>query len=807
MVDIGKIKERITCVQYCSQNGIAGINREGDRCVSPLRPDAKNPTSFEVWNSSWKDWGGDTWGDVIDLCALHKFSGDKGEAIRYLSRITGVENDGSAIKWTEYTQQLCAQIAYYHEHLPQEYRDYMHKRGITDDTIDRLRIGMVTEGNLRGRLIIPYYKNGYVSYFITRSMPGCEHEDVKYMKMKVDEYNDHCPWGLHTLDRDKDRNVAIIAEGAFDIMSFEQESENGKNWACLSAITGNFSGSQLKTILPLLRSYKQVYIIYDNDGAGRTAPGGAGEKFTLKMSKILFNENIQFRVCHCPIGYKDVSDYYADGGDLQQLLDDSIDGVLALAMTFGPGQTRELAAICRSGCRYRTKSEVAELFARLEKLDIWPKEFLQALRSECCQAPSEGYIADEVLRRHTLLHHDKLGTKEYDGCRWVELTESQLHNYIDKELGLYSTGARVSSISKLVRARCVTTLLFDAAPVVNFSNGTLELEPEIRFRGHSKDDMCTYCCPYPYEPGVRCKLWEDFIETVTDGDERKMSLLQEAAGYVLQPTNAMQAAVFLIGDGSNGKSVYTDTLKSVFTLERTSAVPIEQIDQSFQLVQMSTSILNICGEAGDEISEAATKIFKAVVGGDIVQACRKGKDFFPFQSRTKFFINCNGFPKTTDTSDGFTRRCAFIRFPLKFVIGELPKRANERVGDKDLVKKLQTQESLTGIFNWVLEGYKVISATGYFTKTEEADEIKEQYKETINPLVVFIKDRIPAPSGDDFSVDELYSEYVTWTEVAHNRIMTRSNFRLKIQKVIEEYYPTYERYRSSKCRLNWRAPK
>ena len=190
-----------------------------------------------------------------------------------------------------------------------------------------------------------------------------------------------------------------------------------------------------------------------------------------------------------------------------------------------------------------------------------------------------------------------------------------------------------------------------------------------------------------------------------------------------------------------------------------------------------------------------------------MQACKKGKDFFTFKSRTKFFINCNGFPKTTDTSDGFTRRCAFIRFPLKFVIGEPPKRANERVGDKDLVKKLQTQESLTGIFNWVLEGYKVISATGYFTKTAEADEIKEQYKETINPLVVFIKDRIPAPSGDDFSVDELYSEYVTWAEVAHNKIMTRSNFRLKIQKVIADYYPDYEQYRSAKCRLNWRKPK
>ena len=69
---------------------------------------------------------------------------------------------------------------------------------------------------------------------------------------------------------------------------------------------------------------------------------------------------------------------------------------------------------------------------------------------------------------------------------------------------------------------------------------------------------------------------------------------------------------------------------------------------------------------------------------------------------------------------------------------------------------------------------------------------------------VFVKDRTPSINGDNFSADELYMEYISWAETGHNKIMTRSNFRQKIQPIIEEYYPTYERYRSSKCRLNWR---
>ena len=800
MLDIKKIKERINCLQYCKQSGIPGIDREGARCVSPLRSGASNPTSFECWKDSWKDWGADLYGDVIDLCALHKFGGDKGEAIRYLAMLTGVDDDGSGSEWRDYTQQLCNQIAFYHEQLPDDYRAYMHSRGITDETINRLRIGKITDGSLQGRLCIPYYKNGYVAYFISRSMPGSAHEDVKYMKMKVDDFNDHCPWGLHTLERDPERNIAIIAEGAFDVMSFEQESANGKNWACLSAITGNFSRSQLQIVLPILRSYKQTYIIYDNDGAGRTAPGGAGEKFSQKMSRLLFKNNIPFRVCHCPRGYKDVSEYYADGGDLQVLLDESVDGALALAKTYGISQTKELAALCRSGCRYKRKPEVAELFAELVKLDRWPAEFLKALKQECTSAPSEDYISDEVCRKHKLLYNDRIGMKEYNDSYWEDVSEAQLHSYIDKELGVFSTGGRISGIAKLVRARCVTRSMFDIKPVFNFVNGTLELKPEIRFREHSADDLCTYCAPYPFNETARCNEWEHFIETVTDGDDRKMALLQEVAGYVLQDTNKMQAAVFLIGEGSNGKSVYTDTLKAVYTQERTTAVRLEKLDKDFQLVQMSTSILNVCGETDGEI-DSSTSTFKSVVAGDLLNACYKGRDFFSFIPRTKFFINCNSFPRTSDTSNGFLRRCVFIEFPLNFVMDREPTRLNERRADTSLSAKLQTPEALSGIFSWCLEGYKTLESVGYFTKTDEAEDLKERFKETLNPLIVFIRD---CPPPLEISLRELYLSYTVWCEDCNHRMMSRTAFSQKIKPVIKEYLPDYEEFRSSKSRLNWR---
>lgn len=70
----------------------------------------------------------------------------------------------------------------------------------------------------------------------------------------------------------------------------------------------------------------------------------------------------------------------------------------------------------------------------------------------------------------------------------------------------------------------------------------------------------------------------------------------------------------------------------------------------------------------------------------------------------------------------------FIEFPLKVVINGETKRPNERKADIHLGERLKESEAPTGIFNWVLEGYKELETTGYFTETAEAEDLKEQFK-------------------------------------------------------------------------------
>lgn len=315
---INEIKSKLSCVEYARQNGLP-IKKAGDRCVSPLRPGAKNKTSFVVHDAFWYDFGAGEGGDVIDLAAALKFGGDKGKAIRDLGLLLGVDTSNDT-GWKNYTQRLCNEIEYYHKHLTKKDRDYLHGRGITDKTIDSLKIGRTNEG----RLCIPYWKNGYICYYVTRAMEGGACPDSKYMKMFIGDGSlcEHTVWGLQTLEQDKERDTLVIAEGAFDAMSFAQEG-----YPVISAITGHFSREQLPSVLAIAKMFKRVFLVYDNDE--RTH---AGEKFSIKMTKILIENRIPCVVGMVPDGYKDVSEYYENSGDLAFIVSEAVEGVKFLKL-------------------------------------------------------------------------------------------------------------------------------------------------------------------------------------------------------------------------------------------------------------------------------------------------------------------------------------------------------------------------------------------------------------------------------------------------------------------------------------------
>ena len=742
------IKEKVSVLEYAQSVLGWPVRKSGDRTVS-LAPGSHNPTALVVYKDWWYDFKQACGGDVIDLCAEAKHGGDKGAAIRELGGDLSED-------WKEYTQNLISRMVAYHHALRPEDIEYLHSRRINDETIKRLYIGYH-----EGRLYCPYFKNGGIVYYASRDRTG-DPKAAKYIKAKLDGYNENVPWGLHTLNRDGD--TLIIAEGMFDAISFEQDG-----YKVLSPIGGYFSKESMKQVINIAQAHKQVFVCFDSDAAGN--------KFTMAMSKAFFKAHVKFVCGVLPTGIKDVSDYYAGGGSLDILVHGAQPGIAVLASRITDRD--EFKQFVYDAARFVEGPELAELFENVD----FPKAWLKEVMKQALRCPPESLIAEEITTKRKLKYVTGLGFYEYTHGVWKKRDDYEIMGYISEQMGHWAMGAKLKTITTLVKANIVTDELFNRQAVFNFQNGVLDLNSG-EFLDHSEAFMSSIQVDYSYNKNAYSPAWARFIEDITNGDERRANLLQEIAGYVLFPDNSLQKCFFLMGDGANGKSVFLDVLMSVFGEKSVSTVEMSELVDHFRRIYLAEALLNISSETKSDV-RGAEAIFKKSVVGDLINGCYKGKDFINFRPRAKMISACNEFFKSRDTTMGFMRRICFVRFPVKFV--DEPRAPNERKADKELAGRLLKE--LPGIFNWAYTGYKVLRENRAFTVTNDEAEMMSEFTQVVNPVSVFIEE---AELTGDISRSDLYKKYKEWCEEMGHKVSSQTKFIQTFKQTAGQVGVVYE---------------
>ena len=754
--------------------------------MSPLRPGAKNPTSFYCETDYWYDFGSATGGDVIDLAAQLQYNGDISLAVRELSRELGIQADNYNAEWKADIQNLCNRTAAYHEALTAEDYQYLSERGLTREDADRLMIGRVTDGYLRGRLFLPYFKNGAVVYYATRALPGGAFAENKYMKASLDESPSyqHIPWGLHTLNHRSD--ILIISEGYFDAVSWEREG-----YAVLSPITGNFSKTQWPDVISACRMFPKVLVIFDNDAVSH-----AGDGFTERTSKKLFQARIPFLVAHTPSGIKDVNDYYTQGGSLQALIDSAEDGLRYMAAQYT--DAAELKNFIMSVNRYTDSTAIASALFQPSLENRFAPAVLKSIQKEAEKAPSESQIVDEIIQKHQLLYVNNVGFYEWNGKVWQFISDLMAEYYADQLYGKrFSTSNRVKAVKNLLKSRTICDVAFDRNPVMSFQNGTLEIETGT-FRDFSQADYCSIIMDYEYDPNAKCPTWEHFIEDVTDEEPRRAENLQFIAGYTLFSDCRHQKVFILVGSGGNGKSVYLEIIQRLFGDKNVTHVEPTGLAKEFERIRLKDSLLNIGSDINSDFSKGEIREWLLkVADGTSVQACYKGLNHVDFIPRCKLVYACNALP-TAEIINGLNRRMQFIDFPCQYVEAPDPKNPKQKPRDINIVPKLNAE--LPGIFNWAYEGYKLLNTVGYFTDTPEQQTLMHQFEQTSNPVMVFCEDR---DFNGTVSREDIYFWYTLWCEETGHKPLSREKFLPKFRECMGDRIADekYTRNGSSRSRV------
>jgi putative DNA primase/helicase len=92
---------------------------------------------------------------------------------------------------------------------------------------------------------------------------------------------------------------------------------------------------------------------------------------------------------------------------------------------------------------------------------------------------------------------------------------------------------------------------------------------------------------------------------------------------------------------------------------------------------------------------------------------------------------------------------------------EVPKEPNERLIDRTLESTFAQISHLSGIFNWVLDGYLMVRRCGYLTETYEHQTVLNEFKEDSDPTITFVRQ---LDLNMRVKYADLYNIYKHWCE-------------------------------------------
>ena len=276
-------------------------------------------------------------------------------------------------------------------------------------------------------------------------------------------------------------------------------------------------------------------------------------------------------------------------------------------------------------------------------------------------------------------------------------------------------------------------------------------------------------CHFGMEHFDKLKRWFEFLEEIWPGEQEagKADVLQEFMGYCLVPHCRYQRALFLYGQGANGKSVLLNVIEDMVGGENVSALSIHDLSERFNRSMLAGKLVNVCYET-DSRSPASMETFKAATAGDIIKAEEKYGRPFKFRNYAKFVIAMNDPPVFGQASTyNIMRRLLVMKFNRVF---------KEEEQDPELSDKLR--EERHGIFMWALMGYERLAKRGRFLEPAEMLKVKRDFEKEISPMTAFVEERLELTSDEKAVLrrSELYDEYKEWAKDGSYRAVSKQKF-------------------------------
>jgi 5S rRNA maturation endonuclease (ribonuclease M5)/archaellum biogenesis ATPase FlaH len=297
-LDIVEIIEKETGIKIPLRGDPTLIN-----CPLPGHSD-KHP-SFAIYRrtNSWWCFGCNRGSRPIDfLIHFHGFTFK--EALTYLKMHYGIQLD-KPMRVKSSSKKEDPGVYHPLYPFPDDLREYLHSRKLNDETIARFKL-TVFKNELTGEraIGIPLFnERGEVINWKLRIEPSKENEsENKYWFLFQGKKIGVFP--LPLIDFDKEE--ICICEGEFDTILLHQEGYNA-----ITSTTGGNSIAKNEELVNIVKKFKKVYLLPDNDETGA--------RWAFELKERLRKLPIEIVEIRLPDGIKDVTELYQNGRTLQDI--------------------------------------------------------------------------------------------------------------------------------------------------------------------------------------------------------------------------------------------------------------------------------------------------------------------------------------------------------------------------------------------------------------------------------------------------------------------------------------------------------
>ncbi|PHK48783.1 phage/plasmid primase, P4 family [Staphylococcus edaphicus] len=270
---------------------------------------------------------------------------------------------------------------------------------------------------------------------------------------------------------------------------------------------------------------------------------------------------------------------------------------------------------------------------------------------------------------------------------------------------------------------------------------------------------------------------EQWINDIACNDKQVVKLLWQVINDALNGNYTRKKAIFLVGDGNNGKGTFQELLSNIIGYGNIASLKVNEFDERFRLstLEGKTAVIGDDVPVGVYVDDSSN--FKSVVTGDPVLVEFKNKPLYRATFKCTVIQSTNGMPSFKDKTAGTLRRLLIVPFNANFN------------GTKENFKIKEDYVKNQRVLEYVL--YKAINLDfETFDIPDVSETMLEVFKEDNDPVYGFkvnMFDQWTVRKVPKYIVYAFYKEYCD--ENGHNPYSS-SKFYKQFESYLEDCWKT-----------------